>query len=198
MIATWQLVIEKVVFREMPPEDESQPDAEKKHIFIRAVEAALTAAGQRSDLKEKLRAPEYGNFVDHQRLFDRNANDLAYSPARLWKKSPFIIDVSKYKIFGSAKNQTGEVDRFVKQPFAMEDKQGFRELLGTNRPTIGNAVKQIVTIVRPHLAEEVLASLRRAPLEGNFRKFVNDRLRRGSHATERQRKEQDQMRNAKH
>lgn len=28
------------------------------------------------------------------------------------------------------------------------------------------AVKQIVTIVRPHLAEQVFAALRRAPLEG--------------------------------
>ena len=157
-IATWKLVIEKVAFNQMPPEDEPQPDAQEKRALVSTVEEALAAAGYRSNLKEKLRAPEYGNYVDHDQLFDRSVTDVAYSPARLWKKSPFIFDVSKYKVFGSAKNLNGQIDRFVKQPFAMEDKQGFRdfaELLYADSATLETLLRNAAFVVDKQLEGSV-------------------------------------------
>ena len=41
-------------------------------------------------LDEKMLLPEYGNFVDHQRLFDGSIQEKPYTPARLWRQRPDI------------------------------------------------------------------------------------------------------------
>ncbi len=41
-----------------------------------------------SKLEEKLERPEFGNYVNHEKLFSGGIKQEAFSLARLWRKSP--------------------------------------------------------------------------------------------------------------
>jgi len=87
----WRRVLEQVLFLEMPPRDsDSLPDSAERSRFVHAVEAELTRFGRGLSLDEKLLLPEYGNFVDHDRLFDGTVKRQPYTPARLWRQRPDI------------------------------------------------------------------------------------------------------------
>ena len=87
----WRRALEQVLFLEMPPRDsDSIPDSAERLRFVDAVEAELTRFGRGLSLDEKMLLPEYGNFVDHDRLFDGTVKDRPYTPARLWRQRPDI------------------------------------------------------------------------------------------------------------
>ena len=87
----WQRVLEQVLFKEMPPPDsDSVPNAEARAAFVESVETQLTKFGRGLSLDEKLLRPEFGNLVDHQKLFSGEVKDKPYTPARLWRQRPDI------------------------------------------------------------------------------------------------------------
>lgn len=87
----WRRVLEQVLFREMPPADSGDvPDKLTRSRFVELVESELTRFGRGLNLDDKLLLPEYGNFVDHESLFDGSVKDKAFTPARLWRQRPDI------------------------------------------------------------------------------------------------------------
>lgn len=87
----WQRVLEQVLFKEMPPpESDSIPNAEARAAFVESVETQLTKFGRGLSLDEKLLRPEFGNLVDHEKLFSGEIKDKPYTPARLWRQRPDI------------------------------------------------------------------------------------------------------------
>ena len=87
----WQRVLEQVLFKEMPPPDSDPvPNAEARAAFVESVETQLTKFGRGLSLDEKLLRPEFGNLVDHEKLFSGEVNDKPYTPARLWRQRPDI------------------------------------------------------------------------------------------------------------
>ena len=89
---TRNLAMDQIAFREMPPKKKPQPDAAEREAIVAAIEAELITAGHKPDLRDKLKAPEYGNYVDHEKLFDGSVTEAPFTPARLWKRSPQIFD----------------------------------------------------------------------------------------------------------
>ncbi len=83
---------EKVHFEEMPPKKKDQPtEAERKQLEDWL--AGVLHANNASKLEDKLRMPEYGNKVDHGKLFSGNYKDLpGFTPDRRWLISEFIFD----------------------------------------------------------------------------------------------------------
>jgi len=90
---------EKVYFEEMPPKKKkSQPSNEERAQLIAWLSAELRAHNA-SKLEDKLRSPDYGNVVDHEKLFSGKYKDLpAFTPDRRWLISEFIFDAKFNKL----------------------------------------------------------------------------------------------------
>ncbi|MFT5526560.1 MAG: hypothetical protein ACI9HK_004537, partial [Pirellulaceae bacterium] len=87
----WGRIYAQVQFSEMPPEDvDDRPSAALRERFVSSIDRELTRHGRGINLKEKLMLPEYGNYVDHDLLFDGTITDAPYTPARLWRQRPDI------------------------------------------------------------------------------------------------------------
>jgi hypothetical protein len=46
--------------------------------------------------------PQFGNYVDHQTLFDGSVKAMPYTPARLWRQRPIIYDAVWGNAYGRA------------------------------------------------------------------------------------------------
>ncbi len=116
---TWGSVLEQVVLGEMPPSDVEQPDHEQKQEFIHDLRTALEEAGHDLDLFEKLKNPEFGNLISHEKLFSGEIKDAPFSPARLWRTSPNVFD--------HVKQDYGVDPKPFRQPFIVDDKTGIKD-----------------------------------------------------------------------
>ena len=83
---------EQIFIGEMPPKDEVQPSEAERELLTDWIGKELRAHGV-SKLEDKLRMPEYGNVVDHEKLFSGKYKDLpGFTPDRRWLISEFIFD----------------------------------------------------------------------------------------------------------
>ncbi len=125
----WQLVLEKLEFNEMPPEKEPQPSDGVKSQVVDWIHAELFKSGHGATFEQKMRQPRFGNHVDHDKLFSGEIKEAAFSPARLWRRSPYQFDNIKRTVFGvhnNQKNTIGEVDQ-LNQPFQKADGGGISD-----------------------------------------------------------------------
>ena len=89
---------ERVHFEEMPPKKKNQPSEEERRQLENWL-AGVLHANNASKLEEKLRMPEYGNKVDHEKLFSGKYKDLpGYTSDRRWLISEFIFTTKFNKV----------------------------------------------------------------------------------------------------
>ena len=99
----WNDIFAQVQFSEMPPsESEQQPSPAVKTRFLQRVEEELMRFDRGFNLDEKMLLPQFGNYVDHQMLFDGTVTDAPYTPARLWRQRPIIYDSIWKNAYGRA------------------------------------------------------------------------------------------------
>lgn len=110
---------EQVYLGRMPPEDADSPTTTERDALLSAVTASFETLGVVSTFREKIKAPGYGNYVDHDKLFSGEIKAKAYSPARLWRTSPHVFD--------NVKSEYGGEVRHLRQPFIVDDKQGIKD-----------------------------------------------------------------------
>jgi hypothetical protein len=83
---------EQLYFGLMPPEDEEQPTEAERAQLVDWTSAELRKHSA-SRLDEKLRKPEYGNYVDHDKLFSGEYAHLkGFTRDRRWLISEFIFN----------------------------------------------------------------------------------------------------------
>ena len=98
----WLKVLEQLTVGDMPPPDEErQPNDSERNSVIEWIDRALITAGSGDAYRKKLLAPEYGNWVNHQKLFSGEIKTPPFSPARLWR---FNSEIFSHKGFGNAKS----------------------------------------------------------------------------------------------
>jgi len=90
-VVRWEKVLEMVSLGDMPPEDEPQPSKVERSRVQGWIEAELRKIGRGHD-PAKLALPHQANRVSHEDLFSGEHKGPAYSPSRLWRKSPQIYD----------------------------------------------------------------------------------------------------------
>lgn len=118
-------VQDQIFFELMPPEDSGQPsDAERDRLtgWLRRELRARNA----SKLDEKLREPAYGNYVDHERLFDGSITEKPYTPARRWLVSPQIFHERVNAIFKLEGRSRQSKFYGVTNPIVLPDHSGVR------------------------------------------------------------------------
>lgn len=100
--ALWLKIIEQLKAGDMPPPDEEdQPSDLERNAVIEWIDRQLLTAGSGEAYRKKLLAPEYGNWVDHEKLFSGEIDTPPFSPSRLWRFSPEIF---AFKGFGKSKS----------------------------------------------------------------------------------------------
>ncbi|MDA1223496.1 MAG: hypothetical protein O3B85_15870, partial [Planctomycetota bacterium] len=88
---TWRQVFYRVRFDEMPPRStRNQPSADDKQAMLGWIDDQLIAEGRGIHLAEKMRLPQFGNYVDHAQLFSGEVDEPPYTDARLWRQRPQI------------------------------------------------------------------------------------------------------------
>ncbi len=93
-LETWRLIREQLQFHDMPPEDAAQPTAAQRRTMLEWIDAELLKAQQPGALTDaKLLLPQFGNYVNHQALFDKRRSHVTPAPPRVWRLRPDIYDV---------------------------------------------------------------------------------------------------------
>ncbi len=132
---------EKVHFEEMPPKKKKDQPTEQERKQLENWLAEILHANNASKLEDKLRMPNYGNKVDHDKLFSGKYKDLpGYTPDRRWLISEFIfdakmnslleytgqrdIDGKRYKVIGD--NGRNGVKVNLTNPFLLPTQSGVR------------------------------------------------------------------------
>ena len=88
-VARWEKILELVSLGDMPPEDEEQPSKVEKSRVQGWIAGELVKIGKGHD-PAKLALPHQANRVDHDDLFSGEFKGPAFSPPRVWRKSPQI------------------------------------------------------------------------------------------------------------
>lgn len=160
-LAQWDSVLRNVSSRVMPPPDADQPSRTQRTQLAGWIRSGFTEVNHRSDWDAKLVHPEYGNYADHRTLFEDSVDEPAWSPARLWKKSPQIFDSMLHRGMGLGTGRYGQVHSRlakVKQPFTIEEKAGIRDfadVLVADSATLGTLMRNAEVIVDQLIAGAV-------------------------------------------
>jgi mono/diheme cytochrome c family protein len=152
----WGRVFTVLVTNQMPPEDADHLHRNNRTKVVAWLKSQLPDVGAISDWEHKLLSPEYGNYVDHDSLFDGSVEEVAWSPARLWKKSAYIFDSLADRGIGfrAGRGRSPHLST-VKQPFTMEDRAGvkdFAAIMMADSATLGTMIRNAEVIVDKHFA----------------------------------------------
>ncbi len=123
---------EQLHFNAMPPEDVKQPSVAEKKLLTDWVRGELTKSNAPL-IEDKLRYPDYGNAVDHERLFSGEIKEKPFGPARRWLVSPQIFTGRVIDIFRPVGAPYDKYLRWpvsfygVTNPFILPDRAGIRD-----------------------------------------------------------------------
>lgn len=125
---------EQLHFAEMPPEDQKQPNPGDRKQLVNWVRGELIKSNAPL-IEDKLRYPDYGNAVDHDKLFSGEITEKPFTPARRWLVSPQIftgriIDIFRLKGESHAKYMQwpGSTSLYgITNPFVLPDRSGIRD-----------------------------------------------------------------------
>lgn len=90
----WRLVEEQLVFNEMPPTKKKktpQPTAKERQVMLSWLKKQFTATHSPYAVShDKLNDPKFGNYVDHNLLFNKRYSHVIPGPPRIWRIRPSI------------------------------------------------------------------------------------------------------------
>ena len=127
-------VQEQLYFKEMPPKKKKvQPSAKDRQSLLDWVSVEL-GNHNASTLEEKLRYSNYGNYVDHEKLFSGEVKEKAFSPERRWLVNPRIFNERVMDVFRLDRNDRNRFKQRqdgvlagVKNPFLIPEHSGVRD-----------------------------------------------------------------------
>lgn len=97
-LALLNKVQEQLFLGQMPPKDEEQPTAAERSQLVEWVSRELHAH-KASTLEYKLQKPEFGNYVDHEKLFSGEYKTLpGFTYDRRWLISEYIFNAAFQRI----------------------------------------------------------------------------------------------------
>ena len=118
---------EQLYLGKMPPKKrKAQPGELERQRLIDWVSGELKQHGG-SKLEDKLRYPDYGNYVDHEKLFSGEIKDTPYTPARRWLVSPQIFEERVRDVFELSGRQRQRALPGVTNPFMLPAQSGVRD-----------------------------------------------------------------------
>ena len=93
---------EQLFFKHMPPKKKAQPGEPARAAMLEVISKQL-AVHQASTLEGKLQKPEFGNYIDHEKLFSGEYKDLpGFTFDRRWLISEYIFNAKFQRILENA------------------------------------------------------------------------------------------------
>jgi hypothetical protein len=139
---------EQIYFGYMPPKDEDQLTEKERGQMLAWLSQELKSLNS-SKLEEKLMTPKYGNYVDHEKLFSGEYQNLKpFTPDRRWLISEFIFETKMSRILEHAPT---------------------RDIYGKRHSVIGDSNRRGVSITNPFLL----------PTDSGVRYYANTSLHGG-------------------
>lgn len=121
---------EQLHFQLMPPKEAEQTTPAEHKTLASWVRAELIKFNAPL-IEEKLRYPDYGNAVDHAKLFSGEVKDKAFTPARRWLVSPLIFHervLDVFKLEGREREGMKNQGFYgVTNPFVLPEHSGVRD-----------------------------------------------------------------------
>ena len=116
----------QLFFGTMPPADAEQLTPMEQAELAGWLRAELRRHNA-SELDEKLRYPDFGNYVDHETLFSGDISDKPFTPARRWLVSPQIFHERINDVFQLTGRARQKSFYGVTNPFVLPDHSGVRD-----------------------------------------------------------------------
>jgi hypothetical protein len=121
---------EQLFFGLMPPESADRPSQQEHEILAEWIRATLRTHDA-SELDQKQKYPDFGNYLDHDTLFSGKFAGAAYTPARRWLISPRIFEervVDVFRLDGRELDSVRQSGFYgVTNPFVLPDHSGVRD-----------------------------------------------------------------------
>lgn len=119
-------VQEQLYFGQMPPKKKKkQPSEEERAKLLEWVGAELKKH-KASTLEDKLRYPNFGNHVSHEKLFSGEIHEKPFTPARRWLVSPQIFIERINAVFGLEGGSRQRSFYGITIPVILPDHSGVR------------------------------------------------------------------------
>lgn len=117
-VAVWMEVMVHLREQTMPPPEKRKQPQEKERFEVKElVEEELFKSAK---YRQRLQKAEYANYIEHKKLFDGSVKEKSFTPARLWRRNPYIFEKTRAEL------SKRDLSR-VKQPFSLEEKQQIRD-----------------------------------------------------------------------
>ena len=123
-------VQEQLHFKEMPPKKKKKQPSENERKIMSKWVASVLDKYKASTLSDKLRYADYGNYINHQKLFSGEVKAKPYTSSRRWLVSPQIFHERVMNIIApeGRDRDTYKARNFygVTNPFVLNDAAGVR------------------------------------------------------------------------
>lgn len=121
---------EQLHFKMMPPEEDEQPSTDERKLLAGWVRSELLKSNAPL-IEDKLRYPDFGNNVDHHKLFSGEIKDKPFTFARRWLVSPQIFEgrvLDIFKLDGKERDNVRSQALYgVTNPFVLPEHSGVRD-----------------------------------------------------------------------
>ena len=168
---------EQIFVGRMPPRDAGGMSMEEQRGMLSLIERTYEELGTASLFRERAKSPGYGNYIDHDRLFNGEIKAKAFSPPRLWRTSPYV--------FENVKSEFGADPQHLRQPFIVDDKQGIRDyasLLFADSAVVdvllANAGRAADLLMKRQAIYRNLANAKQAPDESKLTEAITQHFQR--------------------
>ncbi len=187
--ATWQRVFEQVQLDNMPPEDERRPNAGKRKAFLETLQFELAHAGIELD-NERLLRPEFGNYVDHDKLFDGSITALPATVSRVWlNKNVSDSSPGEFRDFAALKR----LDEATTQRDLREIEKGLEKIIAAikeNKRWLNGGYPMAEIVRSRHNGEDVIDLFGKTPAS---REVIEADVRRAFEAMRRPEPSEEQL-----
>lgn len=119
-------VQERLYFGQMPPKKKKKQPTVAERSEMLAWVAAELKKHEASTLEDKLRYPNFGNHVSHEKLFSGEIDEKPFTPARRWLVSPQIFIERINAVFGLEGGARQSSFYGVTVPVILPDHSGVR------------------------------------------------------------------------
>lgn len=158
-LETWRMVRDQVHFRDMPPRKKDQPsEAEREAVLTWIRNELLKTQQPQSITAGRLSHPEFGNYVDHQFLFDQRLPAVFPAPPRLWRLRPDIYTSVMPRLGENVKGLANGLS-YLDGPIIKDYSKGYFVDEASTTPLLGNAKKVAKALVGPKSKDPVFKEL---------------------------------------
>ena len=155
----WRLVDEQVRFQDMPPKDADQPSAAERATILNWIRQEMLKTqlpGVITD--EKLLLPQFGNYVDHQALFEARRDHVTPAAPRIWRLRPDIYDTNMPRLAERVSGLANGLNVLDGSDFKDYSAPYFLDEASAT-PLLGNAKKITQRMVAPESKDKVFKEL---------------------------------------